>query len=374
MTMRILILFLLLVAGCISGKAPGETDRSDPVLESGDFVKMDFTGRIKDTGEVFYTTYADVAFNPDIEKMDRFTFASQYEPVGFTVGEGQVLPALEAGVIGMKIGDEKNITLTPKEGYGEWFPENVKVMPRIAVLPKLTNVSLSAFRAGTGKEPEANETIQLNYWKAKVVNISNSNVTLSHEPDNDTAINTEYGPAVVTLNDTHIITSLTPELGTVITIAFDEGVISDINDTDFTIDFNHPLAGKTLVFEVTVRDIIKAEQVLAQKIVWTDHEAGLKIAKNEKMPALIFLYLEGCQACEILDTLTLSNPQVTELKDKFVWIKVDVAANLHVSEEYEAEGYPTIVLLNRAGEVSNKITGYITPAELKKEMDACLAD
>jgi FKBP-type peptidyl-prolyl cis-trans isomerase 2 len=363
MIVRILILFLLLAAGCISGKAPGETDRSDPVLESGDFVKMDFTERIRDTGEVFYTTYANA------------TSDSQYEPLEFTLGEGQIPPALEAGVIGMKIGDEKNITVTPEEGYGEWFPENVKAMPRIVVLPKLTDMPLSTFRAIAGKEPEMNETIQLNHnWTGRVVNISTPNMTLLIEPGDNTAINTEYGPAVVTLNDTHIITSLTPELGTVITIAFDEGVISDINETDFTIDFNHPLAGKTLVFEVTVRDIIKAEQVLAQKIVWTDHETGLKIAKNEKRPALIFLYLEGCQACEILDTLTLSNPQVTELKDKFVWIKVDVAANLHVSEEYEAGSYPTIVLLNRAGEVSNKITGYITPAELKKEMDACLAD
>jgi len=360
MIMRILFL-LLLLTGCIGEEAPSDIDL---VLEKGDFVKVDFTGRIKDTGEAFYTTYANA------------TLDSQYEPIGFTLGEGQILPALEEGIIGMKIGEEKNITLTPEEGYGEWSPDYTIALPRLAVLPKLTDVPLSTFRATAGKEPEVNETIQLNYWKARVVNISNSDVTLLHEPDDDTTINTEYGPAVVTLNDTHIIINIIPELGSVVTTVFgEEAVISDINDTDFIIDFNHPLAGKTLIFEVKVRDIIKAEQMLAQKIVWTDYETGIERATNEKRPAVIVLYLEGCQACEALDIITFSSPQVTELKDKFVWIKVDVATNLHIGSEYGATSYPTIVLLDRDMAVSKKITGYISPAELRKEIDALrLAD
>lgn len=369
--MRILILILLaLVAGCISDKAPGETDTPALVLENGDFVKMDFTGRINETGEVFDTTYAKVAFDPAIEKMDRFTLNSQYDPIEFTPGKGQMLPALEAGMIGLEIGEKRNITLTPEEGYGEWYLEYTMTTPRVAVVPKLINVSLSEFMLNIGKEPEMNESIQLNYWTAKVVTITNSTVTLLNEPDDGTTIDTEYGPAAVTLNDTHITTNLDLESGAVITTLFGEGVISYVNDTDFTVDFNHPLAGMTLVFEVMVRDIIKAEQMLAQQIVWTDYEAGLDMAKSEKMPAVVVLYLEGCQACEALDVITFSNPAVTELKDEFVWIKVDVSANPQVGSEYDAKSYPTVVLLNRGAEGSKKITGYITPADLRKELDA----
>ena len=369
MIIRILIL-LLLLTGCISGKDSSDVDPPDLVLESGDFVKMDFTVRIKDSGEVFATTYAEVALNPEVEKMEMFISPDKFEPLGFTLGEGQMFPALEDSMIGLKIGDTKNITLAPEDAYGEWSPGNITTRLKTVVLPRLTNSSVSDYIALAGKEPELNETIPLNYnWTASVVNIYDQNITLLIETNNNTDIDTEYGTALVTSNDTHITTSLTPEFGATVMTSEGMGVISEENDTHFTIDRNHPLAGKTLVFEVTVRDIMKAGQVLAQKITWTDYETGLDIAKNEKKPAIVVFYLDDCSACEALDNLTFSNPQVTELKDRFVWIKVDAAANPQVAGEYDTKSYPTIVLLDRAGEVSNKITGYIPPAELKREMN-----
>lgn len=371
MIARVLIL-LLLTVGCISGDSSGGTDNKDTVLESGDFVKAEITGRISDTGEVFYTTREDVALNPAIEKIERFIPPEKYELLGFTLGEEQVLPALEAGMIGMKLGDEKNITLTPEEAYGGWSSEYTVSLQRAAVLPKLTDVPLSTVVSITGKEPELNESVPLNYWTARVVNISDFNVTLLHEPENNTVIETEYGPAVVTLNDTHVVTIINPELGTVVATAIGEGIISDINDIDFTVDFNHLLAGKTLVFEVKVEDIIKARKMLEQKIAWSDYEAGIETAKNEKKPAVIFLYLEGCQSCEAMDTLTFSNPQVTELKDKFVWIKADAGANPDIGDKYDTNTYPTTVLLDSAGEVTNVITGYVTSGELTAEMDVLI--
>jgi FKBP-type peptidyl-prolyl cis-trans isomerase 2 len=368
MIIRILIL-LLLLTGCISGKDSGDVDPPDLVLGSGDFVKIDYVGRIEETGEVFDTTNADVAFNPDIGKTDRFTFADKYEPMSFTVGKGQILPVFEAGMIGMRVGDTRYITLAPEDAYGEWSSEYILALSRVVALPKLTDVLLSDFIAATGREPEVNETIQLNYWKARVVNISDQNMTFLHEPEDNTIVSTEYGPTHITLNDTHVITTLNPEGDSVVTTSYGVAVITDVNETHFIIDYNHPLTGKTLVFEVTVRDIMKAGQVLAQKITWTDYETGLDIAKNEKKPAIVVFYLDDCPACEALDNLTFSNPQVTELKDRFVWIKVDAAANPQVAGEYDTKSYPTIVLLDRAGEVSNKITGYIPPAELKREMN-----
>jgi FKBP-type peptidyl-prolyl cis-trans isomerase 2 len=369
MIARVLLLLFLLTPGCISEKDSSDIDTSALVLESGDFVKMDFVGRIEETGEVFDTTYADVAFNPDIEKMDRFTFADNYEPMSFTLGKGQILPALEANMVGMKIGEVENITLTPEEGYGDWSTEYTISLPRIAVLPKLTDVLISEFIGATGREPELNETIPLNYWNVSVVNISEPNMTLLHAPDNNTVVMTEYGPAIVTLNDTHVTTNLTPELGSVITRNLASGVISDVNGTDFVIDFNHPLAGKTLVFEVTVRDIIKAKHILGQKIAWTDYETGINIAKNEKKPVVIVFYLEGCSACEAMDAITFSNPEVLELKDRFIWIKVDGDSESAISEEYGAAVYPTVALLDENGEVVEMITGYILPYDLKKVIE-----
>lgn len=369
MILRFLILLLLLTAGCTSEKGSGDIDNTELVLESGDLVKMDLVGWIEETGEVFDTTNADVALNPNIQKIDMFTLADNYGPVSLTLGKGSILPALEAKIVGMKIGAAKNITLAPEDGYGDWSTEYTVSLSRIVVLPKLTVVSISEFIGSTGREPELNETIPLNYWNASVIDISGQNMTLLHVPENNTAVETEYGPAIVTVNDTHVFTSLTPELEDVIVTTYGTGIIKDVNDTHFIIDYNHPLAGKTLVFEVTVRDITKAKHIHGQEIVWTDYETGINTVKNEKKPAIIVFYLEGCSACEAMDTLTFSNPEVTELKDNFVWIKVDVDAEPTISEEYGAVVYPTVVLLDENSEVLERMPGYITPYDLRKVID-----
>lgn len=369
MMVRVLLLLLLLTAGCTSEKGSGGIDNTELVLESGDLVKMDLVGWIEETGEVFDTTNAYVAINPNIQKIDMFTLADNYGPISLTLGKGSILPALEAKMVGMKIGAAKNITLASEDGYGDWSTEYTVSLSRIAVLPKLTVVSISEVRVSIGREPELNETIPLKHWNAKVVNISGQNMTLLNMPDNNTVLETEYGPAIVTINDTNVVISLTPELGDVIATNYGTGIIKDVNDTHFIIDYNHPLAGKTLVFEVTVRDITKAKHIPGQEIAWTDYETGINAVKNEKKPAIIVFYIEGCSACEAMDTLTFSNPEMTELKDNFVWIKVDVDAEPAISEEYGAVVYPTVVLLDENSEVPERIPGYITPYDLRKVID-----
>jgi FKBP-type peptidyl-prolyl cis-trans isomerase SlyD len=59
------------------------------------------------------------------------------EPLEFIQGMGQIIPGLEQQLYDMQVGDSKNITVPPKEGYGETdvsafmdvprqaFPENV---------------------------------------------------------------------------------------------------------------------------------------------------------------------------------------------------------------------------------------------------------
>jgi peptidylprolyl isomerase len=43
----------------------------------------------------------------------------------FTIGDGQVFPALEQAIIGMHAGEVKNIVLTAEEAYGPRLQENI---------------------------------------------------------------------------------------------------------------------------------------------------------------------------------------------------------------------------------------------------------
>ena len=49
------------------------------------------------------------------------------ETLSFEVGGGQMIAGFDAGVVGMKVGETKNITLEPSEAYGETSPDAIQV-------------------------------------------------------------------------------------------------------------------------------------------------------------------------------------------------------------------------------------------------------
>lgn len=54
------------------------------------------------------------------EELDR---AEKAEPLYYLHGSGQIVPGLEKELEGLKVGDKKDVTVTPKEGYGEINPD-----------------------------------------------------------------------------------------------------------------------------------------------------------------------------------------------------------------------------------------------------------
>jgi len=64
-------------------------------------VKIEYTGKL-DNGHVFDATSRH-----------------NNEPLEFTVGVQQVIPGMDQGVLGMKVGGTRDITIPPDLGYGE---------------------------------------------------------------------------------------------------------------------------------------------------------------------------------------------------------------------------------------------------------------
>ena len=52
------------------------------------------------------------------------------EPLEFLAGHGNIITGLEREMIGMKVGDSKDVVVTPADGYGEYDDEAFMDVPR----------------------------------------------------------------------------------------------------------------------------------------------------------------------------------------------------------------------------------------------------
>ena len=73
------------------------------VAKTGDVVSMNYTGRLEN-GTVFDSN-VDPKFN-------------HVQPFEFTLGAGQVIAGWDKGIVGMKVGEKKTLTIPPADGYG----------------------------------------------------------------------------------------------------------------------------------------------------------------------------------------------------------------------------------------------------------------
>ncbi|MBT3389704.1 MAG: peptidylprolyl isomerase [Chloroflexi bacterium] len=95
--------------------------------------------------------------------------ADSNDPIQFIQGMGNIIPGLEREINGMTIGESKNITLTPEDGYGEYDDEAFAEVPRDEIPD---NVPLEI---GTAIEMEDEEG---NYLEAVIDEIADDYVVL----------------------------------------------------------------------------------------------------------------------------------------------------------------------------------------------------
>lgn len=94
------------------------------VLENGDFVRINYTGKIKESGEVFDTTIEKVAKEGNIYE-EKLTFKA----APMVIGAGHAIKGLDESLQGMEVGEKKVFDLPPEKAYGPRDPKLVKVIP-----------------------------------------------------------------------------------------------------------------------------------------------------------------------------------------------------------------------------------------------------
>lgn len=129
-----------------------------------------------------------IHYEGKLEDGTLFDSSKGKEPLEFVFGAGTIIPGLEKGLEGLEKGDTKEVTVAPKDAYGERNPEAVQKIEK------------------------------------------------EHFPEN---IKPEIGMQLMAQTET----SQVPV------------TITDIQEEYILIDFNHPLAGQNLIFNVEVVDI-----------------------------------------------------------------------------------------------------------------------
>jgi peptidylprolyl isomerase len=196
-------------------------------VKPGDFLLVNFTLKVKESGETVDTTYDAVAKDAHLHRHD-----ATYGPRFIILGEGWLPKGLEDSLVGADIGKQTTVELPPEKGYGARDPAKMRLVP------------LRRFREQGVPNPGAQ-------------------------------IELDGRPAVVR--------------------AVGAGRVQ--------VDYNHPLAGRTLIYDVSIEKVVeddneKVLNIISKRIPEVD-KTKFSIEKNGteltvEVPEEAF-YLSGLQ-------------------------------------------------------------------------------
>ncbi|MEN3047979.1 MAG: FKBP-type peptidyl-prolyl cis-trans isomerase [Candidatus Caldarchaeales archaeon] len=104
--------------------AEAQAGSAGKVVEQGSFVEVDYTLRVKETGELVDTTLEEVAKEAVME-----AGAAVFEPRLTVVGRGMLLRAIEEEMVGMREDESKTFEIPPERAFGQRDPSKVRVIP-----------------------------------------------------------------------------------------------------------------------------------------------------------------------------------------------------------------------------------------------------
>jgi|SRR5881396_313055 len=244
--------------------------------QSGDEVQVDYIGRFEN-GLVFDTSLQSVAEdNASYTKAFSFNWHSGWQPLRFTIGAVPlaVIQGFDGGVQGLSVGDAKTIVVPPNLGYGNADPTKVVPKPLFENVPVRLTMSESDF-ANTYKTPAVSgATVTDPFWGwVAYVSVSGSTVTVTNSPIPGDTVH-PYGSwdaRVISIDEGadlgigrivvhHLLDAasvdrvgLRAASGTVTFVV----TSVDLAAETYTLDYNNPVKGRILIFDVTLVHITR---------------------------------------------------------------------------------------------------------------------
>ena len=357
-----------------------DLDEDPGNVQKGDMVRVNYTAKcfsvgsahlaFLEGGQVFCTTLAGVAGDPGIKKVAWYEEPKGFAPEDVLAGEEGPMPGLGGGVLGMAVGEKRTITLPPERAYGSPNPREMMQLPAIKRMPKVISMTAQEYVQKFRSFPVVGKEVNLTpYFKARAVEITGHYVTLELLAKDGERIEDDFGTTEIHSDGKEVTIKLIPRIGAPFEFKERKGRIISTDGNAFTVDFNNPLTGKTIVLDLEVVSLTKASVMAGWKIPWLeDHDRGLAAAFTDGKPLVLVLYAEWCRWCKRLLNEVMDDPRIKSLEDRFVWVKINSDVELEYKELYEQKGFPLIVLLTPEGEIIKKLDGFRDAATLRREL------
>ncbi len=272
-TALFLTLLLILFSGCVGSKpqADSTTSTTTPTATTsttimpsfgppvkGDLVSIDYT--VTWQGEVFDTSIKVEAETSPHKELIESMHPRGFEPLKFIVDAESADPAsriFSSTVKTMISGDTRSIT-EPAEIFG-WThkDELVQTQPRSFTLPILETLSSEEFQTLFEKTPKKDMHISwYKHWNSTVTDIEAETISIRHNAINGSTYTGIGGTITIETSTETIKTTFNPELGkTFLTPDNRYLTYTDVGPDSVVADYNHPLAGKTIEIEITLKSI-----------------------------------------------------------------------------------------------------------------------
>ncbi len=211
-------------------------------IKKHDFVELEFTGRLKDTNEIFDTTDAKTAKDAQI-----FSEKADYSPIVICIGEGHILPGIDEFLEGKDFG-KYTLDLPAEKAFGK---KNAKL---IVMIP-------------TSKFAEQ---------------------------------------------------GIQPVPGLRLNIDNRVGIIKTVTGGRCVVDFNHPLSGRDVIYELKVNKLVADKKVQVESVLKV--LLGLrspKVVVSEKKAKVTLPELPK----PLLDELSKKLKELTDLEIEYTFEK-----------------------------------------------------
>ena len=346
------LVFAWLMATACAGVSPttapaGDSTPGGDTVAAGDLVRVHYTVRHRDGTPVARDLQARGA-------------VSSGTADAVLAGAAASFPGIGEAVVGMHVGERKVVDLPAARAFGVRKSDDVILLPRDQSLPESMTVPAHAFQRRFGGEPTPGREVDiLPAIRGTVAEVGAAGVTLRLTVEDGAVVQRSFGTTEIHHDTGGIRIHFDPLMGSEIPMGGRTGHIVAADDAQVTVDFNHPHAGEDYIVDIAVDSVTKATDLAGRTLPWVaDPEGTLAANEYRERPVVLLLYADWCPHCQRLFREVLVDPRITDLADRFVWVKVNSDLHQEYKRTYDQTGFPMIVVLGQGGQVVSRIDGF----------------